>query len=202
MPDKEDILSGLQTIVDNYSTFAIIWHGIFYFLLAAIVFIWQPSNRLFALIICLPVVSVATFAWLSGNVFNGFLFSLLACLIIIFGLKASNNTITASQISFVVIGIIMITFGLIYPHFVGADSFLKYLYASPVSLIPCPTLSIIIGLLLVYNGFDSQSLTLTLIFYGLFYGIFGTMKLGVTIDLFLIFGTLSLLIKYILSSRA
>lgn len=202
MPNQEDILNGLQIIVNNYSTFAIIWHIIFYLLLAAIVFIWQPSNRTLALIICLSVIPVATFAWLSGNHFNGILFTVLAILTFIFGLKASSDAIIASQITFVVIGILMIAFGLIYPHFISADSFLKYFYASPAGLIPCPTLSIIIGLLLVYNGLSSQPITLALIVFGLFYGIFGTLKLGVYIDLFLVFGTLSLLVKYIISVRA
>jgi len=201
MPKTVDIINGLQTIVNNYSAIAIIWHAFFYLLLAAIIFLWRPSNKILALIICLPVISVAIFACLSRNPFNGFLFSILAVLVIIFGLKASNYTITISQFHFLVIGILMIVFGLVYPHFISTDSFLKYLYASPVGLIPCPTLSIMIGLLLLYNGFGSQSITLTFIVFGLFYGIFGTFKLGVYIDLFLVFGTLSLLVKYIVSLK-
>ncbi len=69
-------------------------------------------------------------------------------------------------------------------------------------LIPCPTLSILIGFLLLYNGFGSQSLTLTFIVFGLFYGIFGVLKLAVYLDIFLVFGAVSLLVKYILSLKA
>ena len=101
-----------------------------------------------------------------------------------------------SQLPFVIIGVIMIVFGLLYPHFIETDSVLKYLYASPVGLIPCPTLAILIGFLLVFNGFGSQSITLTLIVFGLFYGIFGALRLGVHLDILLIFGTLALLTKY------
>jgi len=101
-----------------------------------------------------------------------------------------------------VIGILMIIFGLVYPHFVNTDSFLKYLYASPVGLIPCPTLSILIGFLLLYNGFGSQSLILTFVAFGLFYGLFGVLKLAVYLDIFLVFGTITLLVKYVLSLRA
>jgi len=50
--------------------------------------------------------------------------------------------------------------------------------------------------------FGSQSITLTLIVVGLFYGIFGVLKLAVYLDLFLVFGTVTLLIKYIISLKA
>jgi len=202
MPKTEEIINGLQTIVNDYSTFAIIWHAVFYFLLAALITKWQPSNRLLGVFICLPLFSVAVFAWLSGNPFNGILFSIMAILIVIFGFKASDQPINISQVPFIVLGIIMIIFGLVYPHFISADSFLKYLYASPVGLIPCPTLSIIIGFLLLYNGFGSHSITLTFIIFGLFYGIFGVLKLAVYLDIFLVLGTIALIVKYIIALRA
>jgi hypothetical protein len=202
MPKTEEILHGLQTITNSYSTFAIIWHTIFYLLLAALIARWQPSNKILAVLICLPLLSVAAFAWLSGNLFNGLLFSIMAILLVIFGFKASNQPINISQVPFISIGILMIIFGLVYPHFLNPDSFLKYLYASPVGLIPCPTLSILIGFLLLYNGFGSQSITLTFIVFGLFYGIFGILKLAVYLDIFLVIGTITLLIKYVLTLKA
>jgi hypothetical protein len=198
MPTKEDILTGLQTIVNEYSIFAIIWHALFYLMLVAIIFKWQPTNILMGLLICIPLLSVAIFAWLTGNPFNGVLFSLMTVLILFFAVKASNEPITVSQVPFMIIGILMIVFGLIYPHFISANSFLKYLYVSPVGLVPCPTLSILIGILLLYNGLGSQSLTLTFVVFGLFYGLFGAFKLSVYLDIFLIFGSISLLIKYFL----
>ncbi len=202
MPKTEEIINGLQTIVNEYSTFAIIWHAVLYLLLAALIAKWQPSNRLFGFLICIPLLSVAVFAWLSGNPFNGILFSLMMVLIFVFGFKASNQPITISQFPFMVVGIMMIIFGLVYPHFISADSFLKYLYASPVGLIPCPTLSILIGFLLLFNGFGSQSITLTFIIFGLFYGIFGVLKLAVYLDIFLVFGTIALIVRYITALRA
>lgn len=201
MPKTDEIINGLQKIVNDYSTIAIIWHVIFYALIAALIFKWMPTNRLFALLICAPILSVAMLAFMSGNPFNGILFSLLTVLIIIIGLRVSSQPVQASQIIFMVIGILMIVFGLIYPHFIKPDSLLKYLYASPAGLIPCPTLSILIGFLLLYNGFGSQPLTLTFIVFGLFYGIFGVLKLAVYLDIFLVFGTVTLLVKYVLSLR-
>jgi hypothetical protein len=202
MPKTEEIIDGLQAIVNKYSSFAIIWHAVFYILLAAIIAGWQPSNTILGVLICLPLLSVAVFAWLSGNPFNGMLFSILAILPVIFGFTTSDQTINFSQVPFMIVGIIMIIFGLVYPHFIRTGSFLKYLYASPVGLIPCPTLSIIIGFLLLYSGFGSQSLTLALIVFGLFYGVFGVLKLAVYPDIFLIFGTITLLIRYLLTVSA
>ena len=148
-----------------------------------------------------PILSVAVLAFLSGNPFNGILFSVLAVLVIIFGLRASSQPINLSQLPFMVIGFLMIVFGLVYPHFINPDSFVKYVYASPVGLIPCPTLSILIGFLLLYNGFGSQSLTLTFVIFGLFYGIFGVVKLAVYLDIFLVFGTIALFVKYFITLK-
>ena len=201
MPDKEAILSGLQKIVNDYSTIAIIWHILFYALVVALIAKWLPSNRFLALLFCLPVLSVAVMAFMTGNPFNGILFSLLTLLLFIFGLRATVQPLQVSQIIFMVIGILMIVFGLVYPHFTQGDSFMKYFYASPAGLIPCPTLSIIIGFLLLYNGLGSQAITLLVVIYGLFYGLFGTLRLAVYPDIFLIFGSVSLLVKYVLSLR-
>lgn len=201
MLKSEDILAGLQSIVNNYTTVAILWHGIFYILIAFLIIKWEPSNRMLGLILSLPLISVAILAWITGNPFNGTVFSIVTILVVLFSFRASNQVISYSQLPFIIAGILMVIFGIIYPHFIKPDSLFKYLYESPVGLIPCPTLSIIIGFLIIYNGFGSNSITLTLIILGLFYGIFGVLKLAVYLDLFLLFGTITLLIKYILSLR-
>ena len=197
MPKTQDIIAGLHSIANEYTAFAILWHVVFYLLLALLIFKWEPSNRFLGILLFLPLLSVAVFAWISGNPFNGSIFTLMAIFIFIFGIRTSTETISLSPFPYYLIGIVMIIFGLVYPHFVNADSFIKYLYASPVGLIPCPTLSILIGFILLFNGFGSQSLTVTFIVFGLFYGIFGILKLAVYLDIFLLIGTLSLLIKYL-----
>ena len=202
MPKTDEILTGLQGIVNNYSSIAIVWHVILYALIVALLARWLPTNKLFVLLMCLPVISVAVMAFMAGNPFNGILFSVLAILLFIFGLRASGQPVQTSSLAFMVIGILMIVFGLVYPHFINEGSFVRFLYASPVGLIPCPTLSLLIGFLLLYNGFGSQSVTLTFVIFGLFYGIFGALKLGVYLDIFLVFGSVSLLVKYFLALKA
>lgn len=197
MIKAQEILSGLHSITNTYKLYAIIWHAVFYLFIIALIAKWAPPNKLIAVLTCLPIVSVAIFAWITGNPFNGIIFSVLAILILIFGLKASIQPINQSQLPFFIIGILMIAFGLLYPHFIDTNSIVKYSYATPVGLIPCPTLSILIGFILLYNGFGSKSITLLFIAFGLFYGFFGVFKLAVKLDVILIFGTLTLLTKYI-----
>lgn len=201
MPTKEQILESLLSITNNYSIVAIIWHIAFYLLIAFLISKWVPSNKMLIIMLCLPLLSVSFFAWSSGNPFNGSLFLILVILVILFGLKASSGPLLLSSFPFLFIGFIMVIFGLIYPHFLNTESFIEYFYASPAGLIPCPTLSIVIGFALIFNGFGSQSVTITLIAFGLFYGIFGVLKLAVYLDIFLLFGTLSLLVKYFISMK-
>ncbi len=198
MPRTEDIISGLHAIANDHYWIAVVWHILFYLIIIALIVKWLPSNKWSAIFICLPLATVAILAWLSGNPFNGILFSVSAVLIFLFGLKASGQPLMLSQWPFVAAGILMIAFGLFYPHFIETNSWIKYLYASPAGLIPCPTLSVLIGFLLVYNGFGSQTIIFTFILLGLFYGLFGVFKLAVHLDLGLIFGTLVLIIKYIM----
>lgn len=202
MVKSQDILNGLQSIVDNYQAIAILWHVVFYLIIGALFLKWEPSNKTFTFLVALPVLSVAVFAWLTGNPFNGLVYSLATILLVFLGMKADSQPVQYSQVPFIIAGIMMITFGLLYPHFISPDNPTRYLYESPVGLIPCPTLSVIIGLLLLYNGFNSQPVTLTLIILGLFYGLFGVLKLAVYLDLILLAGAITLLAKYIMSLRS
>jgi hypothetical protein len=202
MPKSEEILNGLQTIVDNQTFIAMIWHIALYFLIICLFVNWHPTNRLMGILICLPFISVAILAWSYGNPFNGTLFTILAVLIFIFALRTSGMRVISSKWPFMVIGIIMIAFGFAYPHFLKATSLFEYLYASPFGLVPCPTLSAVIGFILLFNALYSPAISLTLIIFGLFYGLFGVFKLGVTIDLFLLMGSITLLLKQFLFNRS
>jgi hypothetical protein len=93
----------------------------------------------------------------------------------------------------VVPGLVLFTFGWLYPHFLETNSLVPYLYAAPTGLVPCPTLSIIIGSTLVVDGLSSRAWCITLGAAGIFYGVFGVLRLGVTIDGLLMLGALVLI---------
>lgn len=85
----------------------------------------------------------------------------------------------------------MIGFGWVYPHFLDNAALVEYLYAAPTGLIPCPTLSIVIGFTLILGGLRSRAWCLVLTIVGLFYGVFGAARLGVKIDGVLLLGALA-----------
>ena len=76
----------------------------------------------------------------------------------------------------------MIAFGWTYPHFLNVANPLEYFYAAPTGIIPCPTLSIIIGFTLALGGLRSRSWCLVLAAVGFYYGFFGALWLGVKVD--------------------
>jgi hypothetical protein len=98
-----------------------------------------------------------------------------------------------------IFGILMISFGWIYPHFLEEGTWLKYLFAAPMGLIPCPTLSVTIGFAMLANGFSSRIWSIVLVVIGVFYGLFGALRLGVHMDYVLLAGALLLLIQTLIS---
>ncbi len=202
MPEPSEILSGLSAISNKYITIAIIWHVLFYLFLLSLLFKKRLPSKLTGYLFCLPLCSVALFAWFSGNMFNGITFSALAVLMILFCMRSSSCLFHFSPWPFIIIGILMVLFGLVYPHFLENRPLIAYAYSSPVGLIPCPTLSVLIGFLLMFNGLESKNIQIAFVAFGLFYGIFGVFRLGVIIDVALIIGSLALLILVFLRKKA
>jgi hypothetical protein len=60
-------------------------------------------------------------------------------------------------------------------------------------LIPCPTLSVAVGVNILLCGLGSRVWSLTIVAASMFYGVFGWLYLGVRIDLLLLGGALALL---------
>jgi hypothetical protein len=59
--------------------------------------------------------------------------------------------------------------------------------------LPCPTLAVVVGFAYFAEGFESRLWSSILGGLGLFYGVVGTMLLGVTSDVVLTIGALMLL---------
>lgn len=194
MPTTEQILSGLKIMVNTWWPLAVFWHIYFAAIIIALLFGVRFSKRLGGILLPLPILSVSLVAWFSSNQFNGFLYALIGILLIYFSVKLPHEKASIAPLWTLIPGIIMFIFGWIYPHFLEYSSSFAYLYAAPTGLIPCPTLSIIIGLLLILNGLESRTLMLLLGFVGLYYGIIGVVQLGVLIDLVLLAGAILIVI--------
>jgi hypothetical protein len=194
MPTPSEILEGLATIAKNFGYIAILWHIIFAVVIVLLIAGWRPSRRFAATALPVSLLSVSIFAWIHNNFFNGIVFLLFAVLLAIIGLRLPKERVDSAPFWWIGIGILMVIFGWIYPHFLESGSWFKYLYAAPTGLIPCPTLSITIGFALLANGVSSRVWSLLLAVIGLFYGLFGAFRLDVHIDIGLFIGAVVLFI--------
>ena len=77
-------------------------------------------------------------------------------------------------------------------HFLEDGSVVRYLCAAPTGLIPCPTLSVVVGFALFADGLGSRAWPAVLAALGLLYGLFGALWLGVYLDAGLIIGAIAL----------
>jgi len=201
MPTVEQILLGLREIANNWRPLAILWHVYFVAIAMVLIMGLRPSKRLAGLLLALPLLSVSIAAWASSNPFNGIVFALIGILLIYFSAKLPREKVRIAPAEIMIPGIIMFLFGWAYPHFLDTPSFLPYLYSAPTGLIPCPTLSIVIGMFLVLNGLGSRSLSLLLGLAGLLYAIIGAGRLGVSIDSVLFLGAVVTLIVALAGKR-
>ena len=194
MPDPIEILSGLTTIANRMTILAVIWHVLVAAVLIGLLAGWRPSKRQGAFLSSFPLLSVSILAWIYGNPFNGLMFLIFGIALAVLGIRLPCRKIIPAPVWCRIVGLSLIAFGWFYPHFLAGGTWLKYLYAAPLGLIPCPTLSLVIGFALLANGYSSRAWSVTLAVLGLFYGVFGTFRLGVKIDLTLITGAAILLI--------
>jgi hypothetical protein len=192
MPTSDEILAGLTAISRQGFAVAIIWHVLIAFALVALASGSRPSQRVARVLITMPLVSVAAFAFVFGNPFNGWLFAGSAVALTALALRADRSAVGVQASWITGAGIAAILFGWLYPHFLDGNPTV-YLYASPVGLVPCPTLSIAIGFALLGARHGARSWCLLLSALGLFYGLFGFLRLGVVLDLGLVAGAVVLL---------
>lgn len=169
--------------------------------LAALISGWRPTKRQFILIAALPLVSVSIFAWLTKNPFNGVLFALGACALVAVGATLPASAVRRASHPLALVGFATVAFGWVYPHFLQSGSAVRYLYAAPIGLVPCPTLAVVVGLALLAGGLESRAWSIMLAVFALFYGLFGTLRLGVYLDIGLIVGATALFVVGIRMGR-
>lgn len=188
MPSPETILSLAAMIANEYRTAAIGWHVFLGTLLLALLVGWRPSNRLAGYLLAAPLLSVSVLAWASGNPFNGATFAVLALWLIGLASSLSTQPVNLASLPLLLVGALLVAFGWTYPHFLTADHWTAYTYAAPFGLLPCPTLSAVIGLTLVLGMLRSKAWSITLAAAGFVYGAIGVFTLGVTLDYGLLAG--------------
>jgi hypothetical protein len=201
MPTREEIIAGLTSIANQYTNIAIAWHIIIVIIIAALFAGWKPGNMLMILLLSSLLMSVSGFAAMGDNFFNAGIFALLVIVSIYAALKSGNGIIRGDRSWPDIAGLLLIIFGLIYPEFLQTSSPLEFAYAAPTGLIPCPTLCVLTGFALLYQGFGSVVWSLTIVASGIFYGLYGVFYLGVYLDWFLVAGSLILVLNTFFLSR-
>jgi hypothetical protein len=192
MPTASVILEQLTAVANEWRGAAIAWHlvlgaGVFSF-----AFGWRPSNRLLASVLALPLLSVSLLAWSAGNAFNGVAFAAIGLTVAAISHGLSIRPVRVKPTSLGLTGALLVAFAWIYPHFLVSRSWVEYLYASPFGLLPCPTLSALIGVTLVLDSFGSRAFAATLAVPAFCYGVIGVWGLGVTMDVVLLAGAVAL----------
>ena len=191
MPHATEILDGLSAIANQASGLAVAWHIVIAMALVALAAGWHPSQRTARLLMGMPLASVAGVAIVFNNPFNGLVFAASALGLTAIAVAGDRRLVSRGSAWTRGIGMATIAFGWVYPHFLQGDV-TAYLYASPVGLVPCPTLAVAIGFALLGNGLGSPVWSLTLAAVGLFYGLCGVLRLGVLLDIGLVGGALAL----------
>lgn len=189
MPSSSEILRNLALLSNSYIWLAVIWHLAVFAVLARKG--WRPQQRYAAQLLLLPLLSVSVLAWMHGNPFNGLMF---LGLILVFGLisfQLSHRPVTLTRKWTFPLGVGVLLYALVYPHFLETDSALVYFIAAPLGVVPCPTLSLVLGFGLIFSGFHSRLWSATAAAVGLFYALFGMLRLGVWLDVGLLIASLA-----------
>jgi hypothetical protein len=191
MPSPSELVAGLAEIANGNLGVAVAWHVLLGGAIATLLMGWRPSGKTAALLLAFLPASVSSFAFLYDNPFNGVAFGFLTVALLFDGSGAHAIQPRGSRAG-TAIGVGLIALGWLYPHFLQGQSLFMYMFAAPTGLIPCPTLAVLTGFTVMYSGF-SHRWSLALGAFGLFYGLFGTLRLGVWLDVGLLAGALYLL---------
>jgi hypothetical protein len=198
MPTSAEILNGLIIAANKFIWIGIGWHIILFAFMVRL-FTQKPVNtKIIASGMSVFLLSVGIISVLIHNPFNAIMFALAALIFGIYTLNFKAVPVRPEWSPATIVGLLMVIFGFVYPHFLEAKSWINYLYASPMGLIPCPTLSVFIGLTLMLRGFNSRKWMFTAAGLGLFYGIVGVLRLKVYLDVALIGGGSLLLVHAII----
>jgi hypothetical protein len=192
MPAAADILESLTAIANQALAIAVFWHAVIFACLIALAVGWRPSRRAGATMLVALPASVGAVALAYRNPFNAASFALLAVLLGWHARHLGREKLSVGTAWTATLGTILIAYGLVYPHFLDARPLILYTVAAPTGLIPCPTLAVMIGCTLTTNSAFSRPWEGTLAAFGLFYALFGVMRLGVLLDAGLLIGALAL----------
>jgi hypothetical protein len=187
MPSAETVLSASSMLANEWRLLAIVWHVLLAALLVEALIGGVTSSRVAGALVAAPFASVSALAWLSSNPVNGTIFAILAVLLVAIASRWRMQIVPADWRPLTLAGGLLLIFGWTYPHFLSGRSW-EYAYAAPFGVLPCPTLSGVIGLSLMFGMHRFMAWSAALAVVGITYGVIGVFWLGVALDYGLLAG--------------
>jgi hypothetical protein len=189
MPTSEEILGGATQLANEWTWLAAFWHVYFGLVILALLFGARIRKSVFAGLLALPLLSVSLLAWTVANLFNALVFVSAGMVLLIAAMAQESEDVSLGSNLQVVSGVLLAAFGWVYPHFLEPNSSAAYLTSSPLGILPCPTLTMLVGLTLVAGGLGSRVWSSMLSILGIAYGFIGVVRLGVQLDWALLIGS-------------
>ncbi|MBK7401940.1 MAG: hypothetical protein IPJ34_38240 [Myxococcales bacterium] len=155
MPSSLQILAGLALVANRFLPLAVAWHVVVALAAAALALGLRPTQRLAALVLVAPLVSVSALAWTTANPFNGAAFAGLSLGLALLASRLPPSLVTRGPPWALVLGGAALLYAWGYPHFLARPAL--YLVAAPMGLLPCPTLALVLGAGLCAGGFGSRA---------------------------------------------
>jgi len=201
MPTPDRILDGLEALTNEWRPIAAWWHAYFAAFAVACALGWRPRRRLAAALLVPPLLSAGALAWWAANPFTGVFLPTLGAAVVALAWRLPNRPVRTAPVVILIPAFGLLVYAWVYPSFIVTPSIVTWLVAAPVGVIPCPTLAMGVAFALLLDGLDSRSLSVLLGIPALFYGLFGTLRLGVVLDWGLVTGALLLLLIAALLAR-
>ncbi len=195
MPTGEAITTVLARLSEDWMWLAICWHVYLLTFTSMLALKWRLNRRSACIALLAPLASVVLMSWLSANPFTTVILGIVLIAALLLVLRLPHEPVSLAAAPLAAAGASLLVFGLVYPHFLGSASLVTYVYAAPVGIVPCPTLSVIVGLSLILRSLGSRSWSLIIGVPALFYGIVGVGYLGVTMDWVLSAGAAILIVS-------
>ncbi len=189
MPASTAILELTTRMAQDLTWLGLAWHVGILMVVASVLTAWRPSQRAGAWLLVGPPLSVGLAAIAYGNPFNAFTFLLLAIVLGLAAYRRDRALIAGTPRWAIALGILLIVYGFVYPHFLPVAI---ALVASPIGVVPCPTLAVLAGFTLVAGGFGSRAIAAALTAWTAFYALFGIFVLHVPLDIGLLVATAGL----------
>ncbi|HKS17368.1 MAG TPA: hypothetical protein VJU16_08650 [Planctomycetota bacterium] len=200
MPDAQEILEHLATASRDARWLALAWHLLVAATLAALAAGCRPPRSHVGPALSAPLLSASAIAWSFGNPFNGMMLFAAALVLAVPRGRPPLGEATLPGPWVRTLGFGLVGFAWVYPHFFEEARFLDYLFFSPLGVIPCPTLALVLGFVLLFDGGTSKGRTIVAAATGAFYGLFGWLVLDVTLDLVLLLGSAVVLVRALAST--